>query len=66
MSITNALADQIGDKAKPLTIEEWVKNADEKHAVDVTDGKNIYVVEFWATWYRQYGGLLRGTFLYEY
>ncbi|MBR5691351.1 MAG: TlpA family protein disulfide reductase [Verrucomicrobia bacterium] len=50
MSITNALADQIGDKAKPLTIEEWVKNADEKHAVDVTDGKNIYVVEFWATW----------------
>jgi len=50
MSITNALADQIGDKAKPLSIEEWVKNADEKHAVDVTDGKNIYVVEFWATW----------------
>lgn len=50
MSLTNALADQIGDKAKPLSIEEWVKNADEKHAVDVTDGKNIYVVEFWATW----------------
>ena len=37
---------KLGDKAQALTISEWVKGS----AVDVTDGKNIYVVEFWATW----------------
>jgi len=41
-------AGELGDKAKPLVIKEWVKG----QSVDVTgaDGKNIYVVEFWATW----------------
>jgi len=37
---------KLGEKAKALTISEWVKGS----AVDVTDGKNVYVVEFWATW----------------
>lgn len=41
-----ALADRVGDPAAPLKIKEWVK----KKAVDVLDGKNVYVVEFWATW----------------
>jgi len=43
-------AGEIGDKAQPLAIEEWVKGM----PVDVTsaDGKNVYVVEFWATWCR--------------
>jgi thiol-disulfide isomerase/thioredoxin len=41
------LAGELGDKAPPLTIKEWVKGK----PVDVTtaDGKNVYVVEFWAT-----------------
>ena len=40
-------AGELGDKAPALTISEWVKG----DAVDVTkaDGKNVYVVEFWAT-----------------
>ena len=42
------LAGELGDKAPALTVSEWVKGK----PVDVTsaDGKNIYVVEFWATW----------------
>jgi thiol-disulfide isomerase/thioredoxin len=40
------LAARLGDSAAPLTIKDWVKGK----AVDVKDGKNIYVVEFWATW----------------
>ncbi|HEY1171787.1 MAG TPA: redoxin domain-containing protein [Verrucomicrobiae bacterium] len=39
-------AAKIGDKAAPLVIQDWVKGS----AVNVLDGKNIYVVEFWATW----------------
>lgn len=39
-------AAKLGDPAAPLKIKEWVKGK----AVDVTDGKNLYVVEFWATW----------------
>lgn len=39
-------AARIGDPAAPLAIKEWVKGK----PVDVKDGKNIYVVEFWATW----------------
>jgi thiol-disulfide isomerase/thioredoxin len=35
-----------GDAAAPLKIKEWIKG----QPVDVKDGKNIYVVEFWATW----------------
>lgn len=43
---TSALAARLGDPAAPLSIKEWVKGK----AVDIKDGKNIYVVEFWATW----------------
>jgi thiol-disulfide isomerase/thioredoxin len=35
-----------GDPAAPLKIKEWVKG----EPADPTDGKNVYVVEFWATW----------------
>ncbi len=43
-------AGELGDKVQPLAIKEWVKGI----PVDVTsaDGKNVYVVEFWATWCR--------------
>jgi len=41
-----AYAAKLGDPAAPLKIKEWVKGQE----VDVTDGKAIYVVEFWATW----------------
>ncbi len=42
----SASAAKIGDKAAPLVIQDWVKGS----AVNVHDGKNVYVVEFWATW----------------
>jgi hypothetical protein len=40
-------AGELGDKAPALAVKEWVKGK----PVDVTgaDGKNVYVVEFWAT-----------------
>ncbi len=37
-------ADKIGDPAAPLEIVEWIKG----NPVDVSDGKNVYVVAFWA------------------
>jgi thiol-disulfide isomerase/thioredoxin len=40
------LAAKLGDPAGALAINAWVKGK----PVDVKDGKNIYVVEFWATW----------------
>jgi thiol-disulfide isomerase/thioredoxin len=42
------LATDLGDKAPALAVSEWIKGK----PVDVTtaDGKNVYVVEFWATW----------------
>jgi thiol-disulfide isomerase/thioredoxin len=45
---TPLLAADLGDPAKPLDIQEWVKGS----AVNLADGKGktIYVVEFWATW----------------
>jgi len=42
----SALAAKLGDPAAPLKIKDWVKGK----AVDVKDGKSVYVVEFWATW----------------
>ena len=44
--IGSASAARLGDPASALFIKDWVKGK----AVDVRDGKNIYVVEFWATW----------------
>ncbi|MFM1770586.1 MAG: Cytochrome c biosis protein CycY [Verrucomicrobiota bacterium] len=41
-----AAAARIGDPAAALAIKDWAKGK----SVDVKDGKNIYVVEFWATW----------------
>ena len=44
--VSTVRAAELGDPAAALSIKEWVKGK----AVDVKDGKNIYVVEFWATW----------------
>ncbi|MBI5686519.1 MAG: redoxin family protein [Verrucomicrobia bacterium] len=42
------LAAELGDPAPPLQVAEWVKG----QPVDLAagKGKNIFVVEFWATW----------------
>jgi hypothetical protein len=40
----SSFAAKIGDPAAPLAIKRWIKDS----AVDVRDGKNIYVLEFWA------------------
>lgn len=45
-AVSSGHAAKIGDPAKALNIKDWVQGK----PVDVTDGKNIYVVEFWATW----------------
>jgi thiol-disulfide isomerase/thioredoxin len=36
----------LGEPAARLAIKDWAKGK----AVDVRDGKAVYVVEFWATW----------------
>jgi peroxiredoxin len=41
---TSSFADKIGDPAAPLAVKQWIKGK----PVDVKDGKNIYVLEFWA------------------
>ena len=43
---TSTLAAKLGDPAAALVIKDWAKG----EPVDVKDGKNVYVVEFWATW----------------
>lgn len=45
---SSLLAGDLGDKAPALAVSDWIKGK----PVDVTtaDGKNVYVVEFWATW----------------
>jgi len=47
-SVLSLQAGELGDKAQPLKVKEWIKG----QPVDVTtaDGKHVYVVEFWATW----------------
>jgi thiol-disulfide isomerase/thioredoxin len=42
----STFAAKLGDPAAPLQVKEWIKGK----PVDVKDGKNVYVVEFWATW----------------
>jgi len=41
-------ATDLGDPAPPLKVAEWVKG----DPVDIKEGvgKNVYVIEFWATW----------------
>jgi thiol-disulfide isomerase/thioredoxin len=39
-------AAELGDAAPALKVEKWIKGG----PVDVRDGRNVYVVEFWATW----------------
>lgn len=39
---------QLGDAAPPLKIADWIKG--DPVNLDEGQGKNIYVVEFWATW----------------
>jgi len=46
LAATPIFATEIGDSAPPLKIDKWIKGG----PVDVTDGKHVYVVEFWATW----------------
>lgn len=43
-----ALALELGDAAPPLKVDKWIKGG----PVDLKDGqgKNTYVLEFWATW----------------
>jgi thiol-disulfide isomerase/thioredoxin len=43
---TSTQAARLGDPAAALVIKAWINGS----PVDVRDGKNIYVVEFWATW----------------
>jgi hypothetical protein len=44
----------LGDPAPPLVVKEWIKGP----PVDVNAGTNIYVVELWATWNRDHGGIV--------
>jgi len=39
---------KLGDPAPAISVSEWVQGGPVK--LDVASGKNIYVVEFWATW----------------
>ena len=48
LAATELLALDPGAKAPKLSVKEWVKNG----PVKIADGKgkNVYVIEFWATW----------------
>jgi len=49
LTLTTSLhAAELGMKAPPLQIAEWVKG--EPVNVAAADGKSVYIVEFWATW----------------
>lgn len=41
-----SLAATVGDPAPGISIERWIKGT----PTQVTPGKNVYIVEFWATW----------------
>jgi len=43
-----AQAAELGSKAAPLKIAKWVKG--EPVDLSKSDGKTVYVIEFWATW----------------
>ena len=46
--VVPAMATELGDDAPPLTIKKWLRGT----PVDLAEGrgKNVYVIEFWATW----------------
>lgn len=46
--IVPAMATDLGDPAPPLKIKDWVKG--DPIDLKAGKGKNVYVVEFWATW----------------
>jgi thiol-disulfide isomerase/thioredoxin len=48
VGVVSLAADELGDSAPELSVAEWVKGG----PVSIAEGKgkNIYVVEFWATW----------------
>lgn len=48
IAVAAASAAELGMKAPPLEIAEWVKGSPVDPAAD--RGKRIFVVEFWATW----------------
>ncbi|MCL4694807.1 MAG: TlpA family protein disulfide reductase [Candidatus Hydrogenedentes bacterium] len=39
---------KIGDAAPEISVSEWVQGG--PVALDSTSGKNVYLIEFWATW----------------
>ncbi|MFH1748412.1 MAG: redoxin family protein [Planctomycetota bacterium] len=46
--VTPALATKLGDPAPALKIKDWVKG--KPVDLKVGQGKQVYVIEFWATW----------------
>lgn len=48
VAVVPVLGLELGDDAPPLAVEKWVKG----DPIDLKAGlgKNVYVVEFWATW----------------
>lgn len=48
LACATAQAGKLGEAAPKVAVDKWVRG----DAVDVTagNGKNVYVVEFWATW----------------
>ncbi len=50
ISALPALALELGDDAPPLKVDKWIKGG----PINLNDGKgkNLYVIEFWATWCR--------------
>lgn len=48
LTLPAAAAPKLGDAAPPLDVSDWIKGSPVKLADGA--GKNIYVIEFWATW----------------
>lgn len=45
---SSAQAAELGSKAAPLKITKWLKG--DEVDLSKSDGKTVYVIEFWATW----------------
>lgn len=48
MAVGTAWGLEIGDKAPAVKVEKWLNGEGQNPAA--ADGKNVYVVELWATW----------------